>query len=386
MYIGCRGSISTGTLNLTPPVSRIPRALKCESRRLQCTSVDQPPVSLVVPGRNCAKTIRACLDAALEIERAQGDGLREIIFVDDGSTDDTAQIVESYPVKLLTGPGGGPGAARNVGWKAAASPWVWFIDSDCVAEPDALARLLRHLEQTDLGRIGRTSDQKSHAGQIGGVGGSYANMYPQSLLACLIHEEIIERHRRMPRHVNFIGGFNVLYRRSALEAVGGFDECRFNGPGSPGAEDAELSYRVHGAGYRLLFEPDSRVAHFHPTRLGRYLRSQRHHGYWRVALHLTHREKAVGDAYSSAIDHVQPVLAVLLLVALPTIAWPRLRWICLTIATLLMCAQIPMTMRLIRRTRRLTFLAFAALSFLRAFWRGIGMLHGLAVSPFQRNH
>lgn len=346
--------------------------------------MDQPPVSLVVPGRNCAKTIRACLDAVLGIERAHGDALREIIFVDDGSTDDTARIVESYPVKLVTGPGGGPGAARNVGWKAATSAWVWFIDSDCVPEADALAQLLRHVDFADAACIDSATDQSSSLGRIGAVGGSYANMCPQSLLACLIHEEIIERHRRMPRRVNFLGGFNVLYRRAALEAVGGFDECRFNGPVSPGAEDAELSYRVHAAGYSLLFERDSRVAHFHPTRLGRYLRSQRHHGYWRVALHLTHRDKAAGDAYSSAIDHMQPVLAVLLLVAVPTIAWPGRQWICPMIATLLIAAQAPMTLRLIRRTKRLTAFAFAPLGFLRAFWRGIGMLHGLVAYPFQR--
>src|SRR6056297_2753122 len=124
--------------------------------------------------------------------------LKEIIFVDDGSTDSTAEIASRYPVRIIQGTGQGPGAARNLGWQAADSELIWFIDSDCVAEPDALEQLLRHMNDP----------------QVAGVGGSYANLYPDSLVATLIHEEIVARHRRMKREVDFLGGFNVLYRRS----------------------------------------------------------------------------------------------------------------------------------------------------------------------------
>jgi glycosyltransferase involved in cell wall biosynthesis len=325
-------------------------------------------VTLVIPGRNAERTIRNCLDAVVPLMNQPGSRLTEIIFVNDGSTDQTAEIVAKYPVRCLTGPGGGPGAARNIGWRAAAHPLVWFIDSDCVAQPDALALLLPHLDDP----------------RVGGVGGSYGNMSPDSLLACLIHEEILQRHRAMPPDVNFLGGFNVLYRKPIIEQVGGFDERYFNGPGSPGAEDAELSYRVHAAGHLLRFESRSIVRHFHPIRLGRYLRSQRHHGYWRVFLHLRHRDKAAGDAYSNMLDHIQPVLAMAAIASLPCLFIYGLERLPHLLLALLFLAQLPRTLRLVATLQSPKYLLFAPLGFLRAFWRGIGMTQGALTYVFAR--
>jgi glycosyltransferase involved in cell wall biosynthesis len=314
-------------------------------------------VSLVIPGRNAAQTVAACLDSVTPL---LGDGpLGEIIFVDDGSTDDTARIVSGYSVRLVPGPGAGPGAARNLGWRSATGELIWFIDSDCVAEPDALDLLLPHLRDP----------------KVGGVSGSYGNMRPDSLLACLIHEEIIERHRRMPQRVNFLATFNVLYRRSVLEKIGGFNEQFLRG------QDAELSWRVLAAGYELAFEIQSRVRHFHATRWGNYLRAQRLQGYWRVFLHLTHKGHAAGDSYSSLLDHIQPPLALtlllLVLAACLPMTWPYGWWLAGGLLVLLAAGQIPMTARLVRATGRWRYLAFAPMAMARAFYRGVGMTTGI---------
>ncbi len=325
-------------------------------------SVEPKTVSLVIPGRNCSATIQQCLDAVLEIQRANPTTLREIIFVDDGSTDDTAVIASQLPVTLLRGPGGGPGAARNLGWRHATSAYIWFVDSDCVAEPDALTRLIPHLD----------------APSVGGVSGSYGSMTDHSLLSCLIHEEIVERHRRMGTRVNFLATFNVLYRRDALAQVGGFDERFLKG------QDAELSFRVMRAGYELHFDINSRVKHYHPTRFGAYLRTQRQQGYWRLFLHVGHKGHAMGDSYSSFTDHVQPPLAMLALATSPLLALPRWRWIFVGVFALLLLAQVPMTWRLIRHTRQIRFAAFAGMSFIRAFWRGVGLSAGTLAFIFRR--
>lgn len=99
-----------------------------------------------------------------------------------------------YPVRCLSTGGKGPAAARNLGWQTAKHQLIGFIDADCVPEPDARARLLPNLEDT----------------RVGGVGGRYGNLRPESLLACLMHEELVERHRTLPDEVNDLAGFNVL--------------------------------------------------------------------------------------------------------------------------------------------------------------------------------
>ncbi len=314
-------------------------------------------VSLVIPGRNAEATLRRCLASVVPL--LDGGALREIVYVDDGSTDASVEIARDYPVRVVKGEARGPGAARNRGWRAVDADLVWFIDSDCVAEPEAL-EILR----------GRLDDPR-----VAGAGGSYTNAIPAGApgawLASTIHAEIVARHDSMSDRVDFLGSFNVLYRRSALEETDGFDERWVT------AEDAELAYRLHSSGYELAFDARSRVGHHHPTSLGPYLRTQRTHGFWRVQLYAHHPRRSGGDAYSGTLDHAQPPLAMLALASLPTLAWPALRWVAPALFALLILAQLPMTARLVRRERSAGLFRFAPLSFARAFCRGFGMTAGL---------
>ncbi len=318
-------------------------------------------VSLVIPGRNAGRTIRSCLESVVSLREAGL--LEEILFVDDGSTDDTAEQVRGFPVQCLETGGRGAGPARNAGWRAARGSIIWFIDSDCVAEPDALPLLLEHFE--DPGVVA--------------AGGSYGNMRPDSLLACLIHEEIVERHLAMPAEVDYFATFNVAIRRDAMEGVGGFDESLV------WTEDTDLAYRLRESGGRLRFDARSRVKHFHPTHLGRYFRSQRQHGFWRILLYLKHMDRARGDSYSSLIDHLQPPLALVLAALTPLSLHPAIRSVAVLFASALVLAQLPMTFRLVRRTRHARYLSFIPFGMLRAFWRAWGALGGSLSVLLRRN-
>lgn len=318
-------------------------------------------VSLVIPGRNCSRTIRQCLAAVVPM--LDSGELSEIVFVDDGSTDDTRAIVEGYPIRVIVGHGRGPAAARNLGWRAAQEPLIWCIDSDCVAEPNALSLLLAEM-----------ADER-----VGGAGGSYGNAVPGSLLACLIHEEIVARHATMPRRVNYLATFNVIYRRSVLEQIGGLNESFVT------AEDCDLGWRVIAAGYELAFQPESRVRHYHPMQWRPYLRTQRKHGYYRALLYMNHPKYAGGDAYSGFVDHVQPPLAMLIIAMLPTLFFRPLWWVVPLLVMLLAAAQLPMTIRLIQRTGEVRYLAFAPMSMIRSYARGFGLAMGTLAGIIKRD-
>ncbi len=314
-------------------------------------------VSVVIPGCNCADTIAPCLRAIASIIEQANSTVRELLFIDDGSTDNSAAIAAANGATVLPGGGKGAGAARNVGWRAATSELIWFVDSDCVAAETALDSLLPHF-----------SDDA-----VGAAGGAYDNGCPDSILACIIHEEIAARHRAMPVNVDFLATFNVVYRRSVLHALGGFDERYLRG------QDAELSFRTLDAGHQLRFAHNSRVAHFHERKLSAYLRAQYRQGYWRAFLHMEHPGRAGGDSYSRLSDHLQPPIALLSLVSLPLLAFPITGWLPLAPLASLVALQAPMSWRLLGPAGPRIAVCFAAMSALRAYWRGIGLARGALV-------
>ena len=320
-------------------------------------------VTLVIPARNAGRTIAACLDAVIAIRDAPGSRLARILLVDDGSIDDTVAIATDRGIEVLHsgGSGAGAGAARNAGIAAATTPLVWFVDADCIAAPDALDRLTPHLDDP----------------AVAGVGGTYAIAPDATLLERLIHEEIKVRHDAMPEETDFLATFDVLYRRDVLDALGGFDVRYLKG------QDAELGFRVLAAGHRLRFERRSEVRHHHADRLTRYLRVQRQQGYWRVALHLEHPGRGA-NSYSGTLDHLQPFVAAGLLGSSPAILWwPWGAVVPAAIGLLLLVLQTPMTARMIRRAGP-AMIWFAALGWIRAIWRAVGLAHGVIDRTFGR--
>lgn len=241
--------------------------------------------AVVIPAYNAAATLGLCLSAV----QAQSAPPREIFVVDDGSTDDTAALARRFGVSYIRLNRQGPAAARNAGAKRADTDFVAFTDADCIPERDWLAKLAAAFAETGAAA----------------VGGSYAIANSRSLLARLVHAEIVERHRAMREDADFLGSFNVAYRRETFLSAGGFDEAYRNASG----EDNDLAYRLHDAGARLLFRRDIRVAHHHPERLWPYLRTQARHGHWRVKLHLDHRGRSGGDQYAGLLDLLAPPAA-----------------------------------------------------------------------------
>jgi len=162
-------------------------------------------VSVVIPAYNAQQTIAETVKQS--VAQAKGPMEVEVIVVDDGSDDDTAKFAESAGATVIRQENAGPAAARNQGWKSATGQVICFTDADCVPAAGWLENLLAGF--TD--------------GQVGAVAGSYEIANSSSWLAHWVHQEIIERHKRMPPFVRAFGSYNVAIPRYVLQATGGFD-------------------------------------------------------------------------------------------------------------------------------------------------------------------
>jgi glycosyltransferase involved in cell wall biosynthesis len=251
-------------------------------------------VSFVIPVRNGARW----LDEVLTRVYAQGDGRPlEVIAVDDRSADGSRAILERWAqargLRLLEGEGRGAAAAINLAISQAGQPIVCQVDQDVLLEPGWMVALASELER---------------APDVAAAQGWYLTPRDAGVLARAMGCDLEERYLRIEGDaLDHVCSGNSAYRRSALEAVGGFDATLGYG------YDNDLSYRLTAAGYRLVFRRDARSIHRWRERLGAYLRQQYGVGYGRLEVMRRHPRRLSGDQVSGLrmILHV-PGLAVVL--------------------------------------------------------------------------
>lgn len=110
-----------------------------------------PPISIIIPCFNAAKYIHAAIESIL----TQFYPNIEIIVIDDGSTDASAPIIQSFgtAVHYLYQPNGGAAAARNIGLRQAMGSWIGFLDADDLMMPNTLSVLATAIQSTADARL-----------------------------------------------------------------------------------------------------------------------------------------------------------------------------------------------------------------------------------------
>lgn len=204
-----------------------------------------PFVSIVIPVLDGETMIDRCLTAVLNVDYPAEQ--REIVVVDNGSRDRTAEIVERYPVTLLHEPRRGSAAARNRGIEAARGDVVACTDADCLPTTVWLRELVKPFARAE----------------VGGVAGEIVAFPPQTAA---------ERHAARIRHLSperylqrpilpFAVTANLAFRRNVFERVGLLD------PKIPrGGESTDFCTRFRRATDLLLeFAPKAIVLHRHRT-------------------------------------------------------------------------------------------------------------------------
>ncbi len=273
------------------------------------TKENKPRFSVIVPAYNAASTIGVCLDA-LSRQTVPSD-LYEVIVVDDGSTDGTAEIARRCGARVISQPNAGPAAARNRGVEAARGEILLFTDADCEPTPDWIAAF--------AGALDANPDAV-------GAKGTYLSRQ-REVVARFTQMEYEERYSRMDGRdrIDFVDTYSAAYRREAFLKAGGF-ETKFP---TASVEDQELSFRMARLGYRMIYVPEARVYHIHNRTIGAYWRRKFLIGYWKALVIRRFPERMVSDSHTPQVLKLQMGLmsaGALLLPLLPFSGKARRAW------------------------------------------------------------
>ncbi|MFD1156251.1 glycosyltransferase [Roseovarius aestuarii] len=253
----------------------------------------QSQATIVVVARNAEHTIGICMGSL----NRQSHPPTKVILVDDGSTDATVEIAKNaYPgLDVISSPTRSISKNRNVGWQSAETEFVAFLDADCEAPPAWLENLLAAAAKLDVAAVGGgnkpPAGQSSHYDALAimlashlGSRGSLQGQVPST--------EAVVPH---------IPTLNILYSKTTLEQVGGFDP-RFARMG----EDEDLSRRLRDMGHSLVAIPDAVVVHHQRADLHSWAKNMYAYGKGRTWLIRRHP-----NAWSPVF--LIPPLAILLL-------------------------------------------------------------------------
>jgi mycofactocin system glycosyltransferase len=234
-----------------------------------------PTISVIIPVKNRPQDIRECLAALVHLDYPKDK--MEIIVVNDGSTDATPEVIQTFGLKAIHLPESiGASACRNLAAREAKGNLLGFTDSDCVPHPLWLRELFPYF-----------NDER-----VGIVGGYVSNFYTRSTLDR--YEEVKSslnigplsfRVEKDPLSNAYIPSCNLIIRKKAFLEVGGFQVDLTVG------EDVDLCWRTREIGYHLLYVPRGKIEHKHRKDLIHMLMRRYDYGTSEATLYRRHKDK-----------------------------------------------------------------------------------------------
>jgi GT2 family glycosyltransferase len=222
-----------------------------------------PLVSVIVVNHNRAELLRQCLRSLLEQTYVS----TEILVVDNGSSDHSRTVVESFtdaPIRLLAlecnrGFAGG----NNVAIREAEGDFIALMNNDAMADPGWIEALIR-VAQSSEEKVGMYAS-KILFSQTDVIDKAGHMMYLDGQNRGRGTGERDQGQYEQVEETFFPDGCAALYRRQMLEEVEGFDESFF-----AYGDDADLGVRCRWLGWKCLYVPEAVVHHRHSSTVGRF--------------------------------------------------------------------------------------------------------------------
>lgn len=240
-----------------------------------------PFISVLICSRNGGPTIRDTMEGLLKLDYPNF----ETIVVNDGSTDNLAEIVGEYPVKLISTPNRGLSSARNTALQNAGGGIVAYIDDDAYPDPHWLRYLAFAYQTSTHAAIGGPNIAPDDDGPIATC---VANS-PGGPVHVLINDELAEH----------IPGCNMSFRREALLEIGGFDPV-FRAAG----DDVDICWRIQHTGRTIGFHPSALVWHHRRNSIKAYWKQQKGYGKAEALLEAKWPEKYNGFGHLSWVGRI----------------------------------------------------------------------------------
>jgi cellulose synthase/poly-beta-1,6-N-acetylglucosamine synthase-like glycosyltransferase/peptidoglycan/xylan/chitin deacetylase (PgdA/CDA1 family) len=293
---------ASGALSVVRAIAVVVAARR--HRRLRTRPWGPPvtdPASVIVPAYNESAGIEATVRSLVA-----SDHPIEIIVVDDGSSDGTADIVAALGlpgVRIIRQDNAGKPAALNAGLAASSHPLVVMLDGDTVFEPDAVRILLQPFSDPAVGAVSGNTKVANRGGLLGRW------QHIEYVVGFNLDRRLFDLAECMPTVPGAIGGF----RREALDRVGGVSDLTL-------AEDTDLTMALCRDGWRVVYEERARAWTEAPASLGALWRQRYRWCYGTLQAMWKHRGALVQTGSSGKLGRRGLGYLLLFQVLLPLLA------------------------------------------------------------------
>jgi len=310
-------------------------------------------VSVIIPNRNGGSTIGACLKAAFATQNVDF----EVIVVDDFSDDDSIDVIEQFPCRIvrLTSHSGAA-KARNTGAQHSKGDILFFTDADCLLQEDTVTRACAVLGASETPLV---------------VGGTYTLEPADPRFFSRFQSVFI--HYSETKHASdpdYIASHAMAMTADTFRQSGGFSESQ-----RPILEDVELSHRIRRQGVQLLIDPNIQVRHFFNfSLLGSLQNAMRKSMYW--IIYSLGNGDLLADSGTASLELKANVVSYFfsLLCLLISVSTSQIGWLVFAIAALIVNIVINRQLLLaFYRTGGILFFLGATLYYLGLYALPVGL-------------